>query len=70
MTYKELVTMLRGSPGGTTEAMFMSHGATLAQLSRLVAEGEAHTVVRRLASHGGMSVIWYFPTTSAPSQST
>jgi len=60
MTYNDLVTMVRGSPSGTTEAMLISHGAKAAQLRRLEEEGHARTEVQEL-ERPKMFVRWYFP---------
>jgi len=60
MTYNDLLTMLRGSPSGTTEAMLLSHGATAKQLRKLEEEGDARTTVQVLANPP-IHVRWYFP---------
>lgn len=59
MKERELLDLLRGSPSGTTETMAIRHGATLAQLDRLVASGKARVEVRAMA-RPAMSVRWFF----------
>lgn len=46
MTDREVLSMLRGSPSGTTEAMAATFGIDRAQLDRLVAAGKARVEVR------------------------
>lgn len=60
MTDQDLLAMLRGSPGGTTEAMVFSHGATRAQLDRLVKAGKVRVEMKPLAKPA-MTVPWFYP---------
>jgi hypothetical protein len=59
MTEREILDMLRGSPTGTTEAMFASHGATRAQLDRLVAAGKARVEIKTL-DKPRIDVPWFY----------
>lgn len=62
MTDNEALAMLNGSPSGTTEAMFATHGVTRAQLDRLVKAGKARKMARVLIKPA-MTVLWFFPAT-------
>jgi hypothetical protein len=61
MTDAEALAILRGSPSGTTEAMFESLGVPRKQLDRLVKAGKAR-IEHKVLAKPSMVVPWFYPT--------
>jgi diacylglycerol kinase family enzyme len=61
MTDREVIALLHGSPGGTTEAMAATFGIPRAQLDRLVKAGKARLQQRVLAKPAMTVPVFYSP---------